>query len=358
MSSPTSHTPSILQLAESLEQDIREKRLRPGDPYLNTLQAARLLRVSTMSANRALQLLAKREVLLRRQRSGTFIAEPPSKEAAKLDRIHMLVHRHCLKTEGILADGVVLGLQGKLPQAQIQFNFLPADNEESYANLIVSEALRSKRVEGFVLVRAPLSVQRIVQASGLPSVIHGTPFPSITRIPSIDRDHYQTGRLAAMRMLRRGFRDITVLTRDRMWPGDYSMLDGVRDAMIAARLALKSLRWRPLPHDVEVVRHHVLDLLRSSNTKQAFICRSRPLAEGALEAIGKRRFKLDRDVGIVVQDVYHSASHQLPRCAYLLPTMDPETIGQRIGHMLSLQSLGQPLDPYQEFIPVELREAN
>src|SRR5271163_2507531 len=126
-------TPRIVDLADRILDDIRRKKLRPGDPYLSTAEIARLLRVSGTAANRALQLLGQRQVLERRQRRGTFIAAPAtSSHGASLRRVHLVVHRDYLRTEGLLADGVVFGVQGELPQAEIQFNFLPESNEIDY----------------------------------------------------------------------------------------------------------------------------------------------------------------------------------------------------------------------------------
>jgi DNA-binding LacI/PurR family transcriptional regulator/DNA-binding transcriptional regulator YhcF (GntR family) len=357
MSPSFEKTPKIVQLATALQRDIQDKGLAPGDPYLNTADAARLLRVSTVAANRALQLLVKRDVLSRRQRRGTFIADPrDSSDQALIERVHLLVHKNFLRSEGLLADGVILGIQGKLPRADIQFNFLPADDEGVYTNRIVSEVLNSSQVQAFVLVRAPLQVQRIVQSSGLPSVIYGTPFPSITSVPWIERDHYHAGKIAAGRLLRHGFRRLTVLTREKPMPGDYRMLDGVRDEMSSLHLPIGDIAWRSLPSDTEAVRFAVTDLLKEPKSGQGFICRSRPLADGALQAIAADGLNLGADVGIVLLDVYHAGARPELPFPYLMSAMSPEVIGQQIGRFLILQSQGIKPSPICEIIPVELRE--
>src|SRR4249919_1108185 len=100
MTTSSERTPKIVQLATALQRDIQDKRLAPGDPYLNTADAARLLGVSTVAANRALQLLVKRDVLCRRQRRGTFIADPKQgSDPTLIERVHLLVHKNFLKSE-------------------------------------------------------------------------------------------------------------------------------------------------------------------------------------------------------------------------------------------------------------------
>ncbi|MDZ4818779.1 MAG: GntR family transcriptional regulator [Planctomycetota bacterium] len=357
MTTSSQKTPKIVELASSLERDILDKRLVSGDPYLSTANAARLLGVSTVAANRALQLLVKRDILSRRQRSGTFIADrKDGSNATSIERVHLLVHKNFLKSEGVLADGVILGIQEKLPHTDIQFNFLPTDDESPYTNRIISEVLNSPRVQGLVLVRAPLQVQRIVQSSGLPAVIYGTPFPSITSVPWIDRDHYHAGRLAAARLIRQGFRRLTVLTREKPMPGDYRMLDGVRDEMSALQLPICHIAWRSLPSDTEAVRYAVTDLLKDNKHGQGFICRSRPLADGALEAIAAGGLNLGTDAGIVLLDVYQADARPTLPFHFIMPAMSPEITGQHIGNFLILQSQGIKPIPDCELIPIELRE--
>src|SRR3954470_19347948 len=102
----------IIELADRIAEDIRRRELRPGDAYLSTAEVARVMQVNGTKANRALQLLARRRVLDRRQRKGTFIAPPPADAdtpGPALDVVHLLVQQDYLRTEGLLADGVVLG---------------------------------------------------------------------------------------------------------------------------------------------------------------------------------------------------------------------------------------------------------
>src|SRR3954466_11480587 len=68
--------PRILELADKIADDIRKKKLKPGDPYQGTTETAEMLGVSTTAANRAMQVLVKRRLIERRQRKGTFVAVP------------------------------------------------------------------------------------------------------------------------------------------------------------------------------------------------------------------------------------------------------------------------------------------
>ncbi|HEY2760135.1 MAG TPA: GntR family transcriptional regulator, partial [Pirellulales bacterium] len=201
--------PRILQLADRIADDIRRKKLKPGDPYQGTTETAEMLGVSTTAANSAMQVLAKRRIIERRQRRGTFIALPPSDvPESPLKRVHLIVQENYLRTEGLLSDGIIVGMHEELPAAQMQFNFTPAENDAAFMNELVSEAMRSRKTEGFVLIRSSLAIQRIAAASGLPVVVHGSVNWSVPKMPWIDRDHHASGSLLAKYVIENGYENI------------------------------------------------------------------------------------------------------------------------------------------------------
>jgi DNA-binding transcriptional regulator YhcF (GntR family) len=335
--------PRILRLADRIQEDIRQRALRPGDPYLTTIETARMLGVNNGLAGRALQLLAKRRVIERRQRKGTFILDPGHQQPAPLlRRVHLLVHRNYLKTEGLLADGVVVGLQKDLPGTDVHFNFLPPWNEGEYVERLVHESLRRSGQEGFVLVRAPLEAQRLVAESGLPAVVHGTLFPSVGGVCSIDRDQYRAGRLLAEYLVEQGCRRVLLLMRERILPGDHLMMDGARDAVDAAGLRPAALGLRCLPADAADARQAILALLGGSDRPTGVLARSEPLAQAAQEAADGVGPIAGRPVLITVTDTYGKQG------------ITPEEIGHRIGHMLARQARGEPLEESHETLPVHL----
>jgi DNA-binding LacI/PurR family transcriptional regulator/DNA-binding transcriptional regulator YhcF (GntR family) len=345
--------PRIVELADVIAADIRRRKLNPGDAYQGTLETAEMLGVSTTAANRAMQVLVKRGVLDRRQKKGTFVAHPPKDTPiSPLQRVHLLVQEDYLRTEGLMSDGIVLGLHGELPAAQMQFNFLPPDKQSDYIEELLSEAMRSGQTEGFVLIRTSLQAQRLIAGSGLPAVVNGSLHPSVPRMCWIDRDHRQGGTLMAQRLIDRGFKRLVVLMRDRMFRGDHALLDAVRDAMAAARLGLDALSLRCLPPDRDAIAAAVAELLGEERQRTGFICRSEPLAAGAALAAKAAKLRMGADIGIVLSDVYRKPSDAPPKWPYLEATMSPEQIGAQIGRMLALQAVQKPVDPDHLVIPV------
>ena len=351
-------TPRILELADKIAADIRGKKLKPGDPYQGTTETAEMLGVSTTAANRAMQVLVKRRLIERRQRKGTFVAVPSATmPASPLRRVHLVVHENYLRTEGLLSDGIIVGMHDELPAAQVQFNFVPADGDAAQISELISEAMRSGKTEGFVLVRTSLQAQRLIAASGLPTVVHGSLHWSVPKLPWIDRDHRAGGEQMTEHLLRSGFKRIGVLMRDRMLRGDHDLFDAVRKSAGDAKVDLSHLTLRCLPADADAVAASVIELLGMwPDEPLGLICRSEPIALGAELAARERRLRIGTDIAITVSDIYRKGSESPPRWPYLKPTLTPEQVGQHIGRMLALQALGKSLEKESETIPVYLEQ--
>lgn len=358
MLSMKAQVPRVIELADRIAADIRQRKLRPGDPYQTTLETAGMLGVSTTAANRAMQMLVKRQVLERRQRKGTFVANPGPMSTAlsPLRRVHLLVAENFLRTEGLLADGTVMGMHDELPAAQMQFNFTPADDQAAYVDRMVAEAMRSGQTEGFVLVRASLDVQRAIAESGLPAAVIGSLHPSITRLPWVDRDHRLAGRLLVEHLIGRGVERVVVLMRDRMFQGDHLLLDAVCERMGEAGMGMSALTVRCLPPDRAAIRAATVQVLEARQARTGIICRSEPLAAGATAAAEDLKLRLGRDLTIALTDVYRKGSEAPPVWPHLLMTLTPEQVGQHIGRMLAQQARGEPVEPGHEIIPVHLKE--
>jgi DNA-binding LacI/PurR family transcriptional regulator len=357
MISKAPHQPRIMQLAAQIEQDIGAKQLQPGDAYLKTSEIARMLGVGTTAANRAMQLLSKRRVLHRRQRTGTVVAEGIVKtHRLPLRCVHLLVHEHYLKTEGLLGDGLMIGMQTALPGVNVQLHFAPAVDDSDDVNRLIAAALRSPEPEGIVLMRASLTVQRLVQACGLPAVVFGMLYPSIHGLAWLDWDNRQTGRLLAEYMLQHGHRRVLYLGRDRMFPGDYPQEDGIRETLAEAAVPVSDLTTRYLPADHETVRAAVGEILKAGSGSLGIIAKTEPLAVGAAAAVEDMGLTIGRDVTIAVARVFRAGNERPVPFPYTRGVLGPQETGARLGEMLLKQVRGRPLMPEHEVIPVELIE--
>ena len=68
-----------------------------------------------------------------------------------------------------MTPAVMFEGKSELPGVEVQLNFPSSGDDAETANRLIANALRSPEPEGFVLVRAPLVVQRLMQ-----SIYYGT----------------------------------------------------------------------------------------------------------------------------------------------------------------------------------------
>jgi len=326
--------PRIVQLADQLAADIDARGLKAGDPYYRTAEVARMLGVSTTTANRALQLLVHRKQIERRQGRQTVVSDATRVQSASLACIQLLVRREYVKTEGLLADGIVVGLQRELPAARIQFSFLPDSDEAEFISHVVSESTRAREPEGFLLARTSLVTQRLIHNSGLPAVVFGTPYPGLSRFSWIDRDQHKIGRLLMQTLLEADVTHVALLMRDRQFPGDHPFCDGIH-SVANARIPLANWTTRFMASDEATASSIIQELLANCPGRLGILCRFDYLADIAV-AVLARQPKRARDRVVIVTD---SSSTKSPTsaCAQIHQLQSPVEIGAQLAELLLRQ---------------------
>ena len=343
----------ILELAERVEADIRQRRLGPGDRYLTTADAAKMLRVDTAMANRALQLLVKRKLLERSQRVGSVVAEGyrnPTKTT--LHRVHLLFGDTYPQSEHWLDTGTLMAMQNELPSIRLQFHFLTTGEEETQVDQVIQEAFRAPESEAFVLLRTSLSTQRMFQDSGLVAAVFGHPYVSIKRLPFADRDQRQIGQLMAEYLVGHGHRRVAMLMRQRPLPGDHELIEGARDVLDVAGLSPRAISMLCLPQDREEVRHALMRLVGESGEFPGVMARPPLMADAALELARSRRLKPQQDVAIVAADYF--ANGGTPPYAVIRPVHKFDEQGSRLGKLIVEVARGNIPEGSRHLAPVRL----
>src|ERR1700759_3395110 len=87
---PTAGSSRVREAADKLERHIRASGLQAGDRYITAEQAAQLIGGSIMTIQRAMKLLAGRNILERRPKAGTFIGSA-AVSSTELSCIHFLL---------------------------------------------------------------------------------------------------------------------------------------------------------------------------------------------------------------------------------------------------------------------------
>jgi DNA-binding LacI/PurR family transcriptional regulator len=348
----------LSELATMIVNDIRKRGLRPGDRYFNGQELADLCGTSLMTANRAMQLLAKRNVLERRQRAGTFIgaAADTIKGLEQIKCVHLLMPDSYFRVYRAQLELSVTGLHGELPESAIQYTFLPADGALPFVRRLVEQAAATQSIEGVVLYISPPEVQSFFDQAGIPAVVFGSVYPDVSSLPWVDRDQHQIGRLLAEHLLAKGHQT-ALLMRDRWGYGDNLMIDGVQEVFSKAKGSGRSLTIRSVPATSELANGTVRMLLADKNRPTALICRSQSLANVAAEVAGDLLLKLPKDLEIAVCDPVLGGDGGDPRFTVAQPQVGQEEQGAMLARFLKTLAAGQRLEPDHILIPVQLRTA-
>ena len=327
--------PRVLELSTAIERDIDERGLKPGDRYHSTATVAKELGVSRQAANAALQLLSQRGRLVRKQRLGAFVADPSICGLEQpIQSLLVLVHPQYLRTEGLMADGVTLGIASRLPAVNIDFSYVPRIEETGVVEKLVRRCRREKVPTGLLLVRSSLSTQRIVEQSGLPAVIYGTPQPSIQALSSLDTDQEQAGELLAEDALSRGAERLVVLMRDYVHAGDHKFQAGIRKVLSQRGLGVDAICYLHLAADDEAIFWGTKELLEQDSRRTAVIARTERLAAGAARAAEHLGLSVGDELPVSVSVVYRRAGGEPPSFPHIRSTADSEKIGWKLADLL------------------------
>lgn len=340
------------QLIARIEQDILQRGLARGDRYLTTREVAKMLNVSTMSAGRALQDLAGRGIVERRQGAGTLIGRIPREvEPLEMRHVHILTPANYYNFETPLFQGLSAGLHKALPFDSIQVTFLPEYDQTSFVRaLLEQEDGRSGR-SAFVLILSSPQVQQIFLDFGAPAVVLGSVYPGSDTLPWTNFDAVGMGRALVAHFAARGVTRVACLLRDSMRYGDAELLDGIQQAWAESDLPGDALVLRFSPAEPSPVGGIVNALLDGPNPPGALLCRSFPLARQALAALEARGLGLDAmPLGVAAEpDGLEPVIYP-----HVRDGVSAEEHGLLAGEMLKAVVEGKRPEPFSRVLPIEL----
>jgi DNA-binding LacI/PurR family transcriptional regulator len=358
MSADDAAPSKIRWLAKKIEDDIRTRGLRTGEPYLTTAQAGRQLGISKSMAYRAIKILAERQVLVTHLGRGTFVgpkAAGNGEEKAKC--IHILLTRDLFQSSAQSTHGWLAGLAATLPEHSIQFDFISLRDAEAEVNRLLEQSLASGTLSPLVLVGCPREVQEQVLLRGVPALVLGSDYSSTRQLPSVDADQFENGRLATEYLLKRGCRRIALLMRETWFPGDRRMFEGVGRALDDAKLGHEALMLRNLSVDPAMLAVDLQRLLKQELRPAGCICRTTLFAQAAMQEAQAAGLAVPDDLELIIAglDRQSVASLGLPSVSMKVDVAEQVAVG---GRMLRQVMNGQQPDPLHVILPVELVEPN
>ncbi|HOZ47737.1 MAG TPA: substrate-binding domain-containing protein [Candidatus Hydrogenedentes bacterium] len=342
------------ELAAIIEQNIRSRGLHPGDRYLTAREAAEMLGVSPMTANRAMHELADRDVLVLKHGAGTFVGtKAPRYDGNRIECVNFVLHRPFFACAQSFLEHLMNGVHHRFPHNAIQYSFLPSVEPLNYCRLLEEAWKSGLSPSGVILFVGLIEVQRFFQQRRVPAVVCGSVCPEAGGLPWVDRDQRTVGRILTEYVVGQGHQRVMVLMREIWDYGDNLFMDGIQEALRCAQISQGAASIRSLPCESGVVADALQVTLSAPDAPTALICRSSVLADLAARAAEAVGLRVPNDVLIVMAD-YFAARGKRPRFPYARAAADARTQGEIIGRMLKELAAGKTPEPDHFLIPVEL----
>ncbi len=350
-------SPRIMALADKLMADIQSRGLGVGDGYLTSEQAGRMLGVRKSSANLAMRYLADRDILVRKQRSGTVVGVGlPTRRTRQIDSVHFLMARYVDRPDrGPQFDQLQAGVASVLPYASVHFDILPEHDIVGYLGRLTQHRKPSDGLMGLVPSSCPRDVYRYVQDLDFPAVVLGSDYPDTESLPSVDADFQQMGRLMTQYLLQRGHQRLALLTYRIWYPGENTLLDAINDTLMEADVRPGKLTVRSLPGETPLFESEVRRLLSGSERPTGLICRGLTWAEAADRAAKSLGLSVPGDVTIIHEERGIGGVRPSPYPC-IARSRDEFQTARMVTRMLSDLAEGKPLEEKHVRLPVELRE--
>lgn len=351
--------PQISALAERLIADIRRRGLAVGDRYLTIEAVSQELGVRRAIAGKAIRQLAEREILIPKQRTGTFVGPGLKREIrSKVRTVFVLLPSGDPSAAHWSYQPFVTGIRSEMPDANVQFTFVPENEPVAYVRELIDGARALGQFVGLIAVSCPGEVYSFLAELRVPAVVFGALYSPELPLTSVDADNAMCGRLLIEYLAKRGHRRMALLMASAGRPGDNDFLDGICDAMTAAGLLPNALIHRLSRSHLEGVKVMARDLLERPDRPTAMITRGTYPAEAVASIAMSLGLSIPKDLEIA----FTHADETTPRLnASLYPRVEPTTsfteIAGMLGRMLKEISEGNVKQPQRVVIPVEFHEA-
>jgi DNA-binding LacI/PurR family transcriptional regulator len=344
-------------LAKRMEEDIRTRGLRVGEPYLTTAQAGRQLGISKAMAYRAMRVLAKRHVLVSYPGRGTFVGPEARAGETSLHfkSIRVLLTHDMFAANPQTANSVLTGLTNGLPGFGIQFDFVPARDVELHVTRLLDQAIAEGSVAAVVSWSCPRSVQEQIMRRGVPALVIGTDYSSTRQLPSIDADQFEIGRRAGDYLLARGCQRIAVLMREMWLPGDRLLFEGVGRALDEAGLGHEALMLRNFSVEPAVLDTEMHRLLTLRDRPAGCVCSVPFFIPPLLSAAQSLGLSIPNDMPVIASSLERSAVARLGIPSVSMRVGLDELVAMG-GKMLADLIKGRRPDPLHLVLPIQLIE--
>lgn len=176
---------------------------------------------------------------------------------------------------------------------------------------IYDEMLRSRRVDGMILVESAPNDERIerLQRDEFPFVVIGN--PAVRHVCSVDNDNAQAGEMATRHLLDQGYKRVAILAGPKGLTVSKDRVSGYAKVMAESKLPL-------LAHysdfGIDAARDAGRDILSSSQRPDAIVVMDDFMAMGVVQAAREQGLEIGTELGLVSfndSSVCHVLDHGL-----------------------------------------------
>ena len=340
-------------LAKRLEVEISRRHLLPGDRFMTAVEAGHVLGVSRATADRAMSVLARREVLQRRRALGTFVG-PNARSAKKVQTrmVYVLFPEIFTSQNSHLNPGLIMdGIRQQIPDANVQFCFFPQENALAHVREQLDQSYTDGTLAGVVAISCPDEIYVYLAQAGMPTVVFGSLHQGNSKLVSIDQDNRQAGRLLTKHLLDHGHRRMALVTVMDGRPGDHEFFDGISEVLSEAELPHNSLVVRVVNSHGSGAKLAIGRILDAPDPPTGIIIRHQHFAQILEEAAAERGLAIPGDIEIV-RHAFNPDNIDKHTC--VRPTVNEDEIAKLIGESLKKQNQSLPVKAQKTVIPVEL----
>jgi len=342
------------QVMSAIEQDIRARGLRPGQPYQSAREVAQMLDVSPMTADRAMRRLASTGVLARRHGSGTYVGEAVSDlSTSEFRHVQIIISSNFYHVYRVVVENIVATVHREFPTDSIEQIFVPETKPAAFCAQVIKRWDGGREPRTVVLVSCSQQIQRLFSETKVPVVATGGVSKTNCSLPWIDMDHRSAGRLLAAYARGLGHRRFLVLMNHLWGCGDNDFLDGIDEGLRGAGGATEA-RVRSVEWDAAAIETVLLQALRSEAPPTGVFCTTRFTAELAVGIAEKLSMRIPEDFVVGTVLIRTPVGHQ-PKYAYTRWGTTRES-NDALYRMVHQMNRGLKADPDRFLIPVELVE--
>jgi DNA-binding LacI/PurR family transcriptional regulator len=352
---------NVHRLANRLERDIHIKNLSPGDPYLTATEAARMLGVSRSVADRAMLLLVKKNLVVRRRGQGTQVGAAirvdPAMEVRHvkpLESVLLLQPSEQSKVSLLLADVVFPLVRRHFHNATVQWISLSEQDSVASATKLIDRHRQAGERVGVVAMSCIRPVYAYLAECGVPTVVLGSLYPDQQRIlPSINIDHFQVGQLSVECLISRGHRRIAALLSAPGRAGTEYCLNGMLAAIHAVNPLPVALSTHSYLGSDAGFAAQVRQLLSAPDRPSGLILGSEVMAKWVRTIVADLGFSIPGQLDMCYLSESRVGIEGLP-CPYVEPQMPVLQILTQAMEMLWQLSQGIALEKNTVIVPVSL----